>query len=228
MIEQMQISVTQAVPRPPLRIIVVDDHGIVREGLMALLDTQDGMKVVGSAATGQAAILAAERLQPDIMIMDLALPDLNGIDATQRILSLYPMISIIALSASHTCEHVSRAMRAGARGYVVKDAKGAELVEAVRTVGAGRQYLSRHASLGPADAKLMGRPTRTPMERLSARERDVMHRIVDGCTSRTIAKELSLSRKTIDTYRARLMVKLGVTNRTALIRFAIANDLIAL
>jgi two-component system, NarL family, response regulator NreC len=224
----MQISATYAVPRPPLRIIVVDDHGIVREGLMALLDREGDMEVVGSAATGEAAIVAAERLQPDIMIMDLALPDLNGIDATQRIVSLYPEISIIALSASHTCEHVSRALRAGARGYVVKDAKGAELVEAVRTVGAGRQYLSRHASVGPADAPLVGRPTRTPMERLSARERDVMHRIVEGRTSLAIAKELSLSRKTIDTYRARLMVKLGVPNRTALIRFAIANDLISL
>ncbi len=227
MIDQMQLSVNHAGP-PPLRIIVVDDHGIVREGLMALLGTQDGMKVVGSAATGQAAIAAAELLQPDIMIMDLVLPDLSGIEATQRISSLYPAIAIIALSASHTCEHVSRALRAGARGYVVKDANGAELVDAVRTVGAGRQYLSRHASLGPAATSLVGRPTKTPMERLSARERDVMHRIVDGSTSLAIAKELSLSRKTIDTYRARLMVKLGVTNRTALIRFAIANDLISL
>ena len=224
----MQASVSQAVPRQPLRIIVVDDHGIVREGLMALLDKQEGMKVVGSAATGKAAIQAAERLRPDIIIMDLVLPDLNGIDATIRILSLCPMTSIIALSASHSSEHVSRALRAGARGYVVKDAKGAELVEAVRTVSAGRQYLSRHASLAPADAPLVGRPTKTPMERLSARERDVMHRIVEGRTSLAIAKELSLSRKTVDTYRARLMVKLGVTNRTALIRFAIANDLIAL
>ncbi len=195
---------------------------------MALLDKQDGMKVVGSAATGKAAILAAERLKPDIIIMDLALPDLNGIDATERILSMHPMTCVIALSASHTSEHVSRALRAGARGYVVKDAKGAELVEAVRTVSAGRQYLSRHASLGPASAPSTGRPAKTPMERLSARERDVMHRIVEGRTSLAIAKELSLSRKTVDTYRARLMVKLGVTNRTALIRFAIANDLIAL
>jgi len=224
----MQISVTHAESRPPLRIIVVDDHGIVREGLMALLDKQDGMKVVGSAATGKAAILAAERLKPDIIIMDLALPDLNGIDATERILSMHPMTCVIALSASHTSEHVSRALRAGARGYVVKDAKGAELVEAVRTVSAGKQYLSRHASLGPASAPSTGRPAKTPMERLSARERDVMHRIVEGRTSLAIAKELSLSRKTVDTYRARLMVKLGVTNRTALIRFAIANDLIAL
>jgi len=211
-----------------LRIIVADDHGIVREGLIALLDRQDGMKVVGSAATGRAAVEAVERLQPDVVIMDLAMPDLNGIEATQRILSTSPATSIIALSASHTCEHVSRALRAGARGYVVKDANGAELVEAVKTVSAGKRYLSERASPGPDSDALVGRLTKTPMERLSARERDVMRRIIDGRTSLDIAKELSLSRKTVDTYRARLMVKLGVANRTALIRFAIANDLIAL
>jgi DNA-binding NarL/FixJ family response regulator len=214
--------------RAPLRIIVVDDHGIVREGLIALLDRQEGMKVVGSAGTGRAAVEAAERLQPDVIIMDLAMPDLNGIEATQRILSARPMTSIIALSASHTCEHVTRALRAGARGYVVKDAKGTELVDAVRTVSAGKRYLSQRASPGPGADSLVDRPTKTPMERLSARERDVMSRIIEGRTSLEIAKELSLSRKTVDTYRARLMVKLGVSNRTALIRFAIANDLIAL
>jgi DNA-binding NarL/FixJ family response regulator len=214
--------------RPTLRIIVVDDHGIVREGLIALLEHQEGMQVVGSAATGRGAVEAAERLHPDVIIMDLAMPDLNGIEATQRILSTNPDTSIIALSASHTSEHVSRALRAGVRGYVVKDAKGTELVDAVRTVSAGKRYLSERASPGPGEESLVDRPTKTPMERLSARERDVMSRIIEGRTSLDIAKELSLSRKTVDTYRARLMVKLGVSNRTALIRFAIANDLFAL
>jgi two-component system, NarL family, response regulator NreC len=220
--------VSHGTARAPLRIIVVDDHGIVREGLIALLDRQEDMKVVGSAATGRAAVEAAERLEPDVIIMDLAMPDLNGIEATQRILSTRPATSIIALSASHTSEHVSRALRAGARGYVVKDARGTELVDAVRTVCAGKRYFSQHASPGPGPGALVDSPTKTPMERLSARERDVMSRIIEGRTSLEIANELSLSRKTVDTYRARLMVKLGVSNRTALIRFAIANDLIAL
>jgi DNA-binding NarL/FixJ family response regulator len=212
----------------PLRIVVADDHGIVREGLIALLDRQEGMKVVGSAATGRGAVEAAERLQPDVIIMDLVMPDLNGIEATQRILSANPMAAIIALSASHTSEHVSRALRAGARGYVIKDARGAELVDAVKTVSAGKRYLSQRASPGPGTDPLGRRPTKTPMERLSVREREVMARIIEGRTSLDIATELSLSRKTVDTYRSRLMVKLGVSNRTALIRFAIANDLIAL
>jgi DNA-binding NarL/FixJ family response regulator len=211
---------------PPVRIVVVDDHGIVREGLMALLNRQEGMTVVGSASTGKAAILAAERLKPDIIIMDLMLPDLNGIDATERILSANRATQIIALSASHTAEHVCRALRAGARGYVVKDARGAELVEAVRAVASGKQYLSERAQI-PLDALRAGRLGKTPIERLSTREREVLHRIVEGSTSVAIAKELSLSRKTVDTYRARLMVKLGVANRTALIRLAIENELLA-
>jgi DNA-binding NarL/FixJ family response regulator len=212
----------------PLRIVVVDDHGIVREGLMALLDKQDGMKVVGSAATGKAAVLAAERLKPDVIIMDLVLPDLNGIDATQRILKSRPLTHVIALSASHTIEHVYRAFRAGARGYVVKDAKGAELVEAVRSVTSGKQFLSARITPLPDDDLLQNRLTKSPIERLSAREREVLHHLVAGATSAEIAKQLSLSRKTVDTYRGRLMVKLGVSNRTALIRFAIENELIAL
>jgi two-component system response regulator NreC len=213
-------------PLPPVRIVVVDDHGIVREGLMALLNRQEGMTVIGSAATGKAAIQAAERLKPDIIIMDLMLPDVNGIDATERILSANPATQIIALSASHTTEHVCRALRAGARGYVVKDARGAELIEAVKTVASGKQYLSQRAQLPPEGLR-DGRLGKTPIERLSTREREVLHRIVEGSTSVAIAKELSLSRKTVDTYRARLMVKLGVSNRTALIRLAIENELLA-
>jgi DNA-binding NarL/FixJ family response regulator len=213
---------------PPLRIVVVDDHAIVREGLMALLDQQEGMKVVGSAATGKAAILAAERLKPDVVIMDLVLPDLNGIVATQRIVSARPLTCVIALSSSHTIEHVYRAFRAGARGYVVKDAKGAELVQAVRCVTAGKQFLSSRITPLPDDDLLQNRLTKTPIERLSAREREVLHHLVAGATSAQIARQLSLSRKTVDTYRGRLMVKLGVTNRTALIRHAIENELIAL
>jgi DNA-binding NarL/FixJ family response regulator len=211
---------------PPVRIVVVDDHGIVREGLVALLNRQEGMTVIGSASTGRAAIQAAERLKPDIVIMDLMLPDLNGIDATERILSANLATQVIALSASHTTEHVSRALRAGARGYVVKDARGAELVEAVKAVASGKLYLSERAQL-PLDGLHDGRLGKTPIERLSTREREVLHRIVEGSTSVAIAKELSLSRKTVDTYRARLMVKLGVANRTALIRLAIENELIA-
>jgi DNA-binding NarL/FixJ family response regulator len=208
-------------------VLVVDDHGIVREGLIALLDRQGGIRVVGSAATGQEAILTAKRLKPDIIIMDLVLPDMNGIDAMQRILAFLPRTRVIVLSACHTIEHVYRALRAGALGYVVKDALGHELVTAVKAVIDGKQFLSPKVTPPDGDGVQCYAQPKSPLESLSLREREVLNRIVAGSSSATIAQHLSLSRKTVDTYRGRLMVKLGVGNRSALIRFAIENQLTA-
>jgi DNA-binding NarL/FixJ family response regulator len=207
--------------------LVVDDHGIVREGLIALLERQQGIRVLGSVGSGQEAILAAEQLKPDVIIMDLVLPDMNGIDATERILRFLPRARIIVLSACHTIEHVYRALRAGASGYVVKDALGEELVHAVRSVREGKQFLSRSVARPAAEGAQRYSLPKSPLESLSLREREVLHRIVAGASSAAIAEHLSLSRKTIDTYRGRLMAKLGVGNRSALIRFAIENELTA-
>ena len=183
------------------------------------------MDVVGLAATGEQAVLAAQRLRPDVIIMDLVLPTLNGIDATQRILASLPQTRIIVLSACCTSEHVYRALRAGALGYVIKDAAGSELVCAVRRVSSGKQYLSPSiAALFSSDCPNEA-VTRSPLERLSAREREVLHRTVEGYSSTQIALQMSLAPKTIDTYRSRLMQKLGVSNRSALIRFAIQHAL---
>jgi len=203
---------------------VVDDHGIVREGLTALLARQDGIRVLGSAASGQAAVLAAEQLKPDIIIMDLVLPDMSGIDATERILKLLPLTRVIVLSACHTIEHVYRALRAGACAYVVKDAVGEDLAHAVRAVRHGKQYLSPQVTPPDIDGAQCYSLPKSPLERLSLREREVLHRIVAGASSAAIAQHLSLSRKTVDTYRGRLMAKLGVCNRSALIRFALENE----
>ena len=206
-------------------ILVVDDHGIVRDGIRSLLRRQEGMEVVGLAATGEQAVLAAQRLRPDVIIMDLVLPTLNGIDATQRILVSLPQTKIIVLSACCTSEHVYRALRAGALGYVIKDAAGSELVCAVRTVSSGKRYLSPSiATLFSGDCP-NAVVTRSPLERLSAREREVLHLTVEGYSSTQIGLQLSLAPKTIDTYRSRLMQKLGVSNRSALIRFAIQHAL---
>jgi DNA-binding NarL/FixJ family response regulator len=211
---------------PPVRILVVDDHGLVREGLALLLDSDKDMKVVGFAASGEEAVLAAQRLKPAMIIMDLMLPDLNGIDATRRILSEFPQIRIVALSACNKKEHVYRALRSGARGYVLKTALGAELLLAVRAVGAGVQYVSPSIATLFIDGELRSFSTpENPLDRLSTRERDVLRDIVAGATSVDIAKHLCLSRKTVDTYRSRIMVKLGVSNRSALIRFALDYDL---
>jgi DNA-binding NarL/FixJ family response regulator len=208
-------------------VLVVDDHGIVREGIAALLAAQDGIRVLGSAATGQEAILATERLKPDIVIMDLVLPDMNGIDATHRIVRSLPLTRVIILSASHNVENVYHALRSGACGYVVKDARGQELLDAVRAVRNGKQFLSPKVTPQAADGAGCYSLRKSPLERLSLRERDVLHRVVAGASSAAIARNLSLSRKTVDTYRSRLMAKLGVCNRSALIRFALEIDFTA-
>jgi DNA-binding NarL/FixJ family response regulator len=208
---------------PPVSVLIVDDHGIVRDGIRSLLEREDGLSVVGVAATGEQAVLAADRLRPDVITMDLVLPTLNGIDATKVILSSLPETKIIVLSACSTSEHIYQALHAGARGYVLKDALGPELVRAVRAVLSGKQYLSSSIAQAFTVGCAGGAGTRSPLERLSRREREVLHRTVEGQSSTQIALQLSLSSKTVDTYRSRLMQKLGVSNRSALIRFAIQH-----
>jgi DNA-binding NarL/FixJ family response regulator len=218
-------SMNCALATPPIRILVVDDHCLVREGLTVLLDRDDGMTIVGTAGTGEEAVLAAHRLRPDVIIMDLVLPALSGIDATRRIISELPRTRIIALSACHTSEHVYRALRAGARGYVLKTAAGSELLSAIKAVIAGEQYVSPAVTALFVDGVLGTSIPESPFDTLSVRERDVLRHIVAGETSSDIAHHLSLSRKTVDTYRGRMMVKLGVANRSELIRFALEYEL---
>jgi DNA-binding NarL/FixJ family response regulator len=209
----------------PLKILLVDDHGLLREALIILLEREDGMKVVGSAGTGEEAVLAARRLRPDLIVMDLVLPDLNGIDATRRILGEFPLMRIIVLSACHTPEHVRRALHAGALGYVVKAASGAELIRAVKAVSGGHKFVSPTITPLFPDGVLDISLAKSSFERLSKREREVLRRIVAGLSSADIAQQLGLSPKTVDTYRGRLMVKLGVSNRSALIRLVIEHEL---
>ena len=211
---------------PPLRMMVVDDHGIVREGLAALLDSSEGIKIVGFAATGEEAVLAARRLKPAMIIMDLMLPDLDGIDATRRILDELPQTRVIALSACSKAEHVYRALRCGARAYVLKSGVGAELLFAVQAVAAGSQYVSPSISaLCVNGASWINSGQHSLLDSLSVREREVLRAIVAGSSSVDIAQHLCLSRKTIDTYRSRIMIKLDVSNRSELIRFALQYDL---
>jgi len=209
----------------PVKILVVDDHSIVRDGLAVLLELEVGLKVVGSAATGEEAVQASRRLMPDVIIMDLVLPALNGIDATRSIIEELPQTRVIMLSASKTPEHVYRALRAGARGYVLKTAVGAELLRAIEEVVAGRQFVSSAITALFVDGVLSGTIPKSRFENLSIREREVLRHVVAGSTSGQIAQQLSLSPKTIETYRARMMVKLGVDNRAALIRLTLEYEL---
>jgi DNA-binding NarL/FixJ family response regulator len=210
---------------PTTRIVLVDDHAIVRECVRAILERQRDMSVVGLAAHGEQAVLVSERLKPDLIVMDLALPGLSGSDTTRRILALLPRTYIIVLSTSCTSEHVHGAYRAGARGYVAKDAAGSDLVCAVRTVSAGHRYLS--PTIGAA--LNIDRPNddmpKNLWEHLTEREREVLSRTAAGASTAVIAAQLSLSPKTVDTYRSRLMRKLGVADRSTLIRYAMQHSL---
>jgi len=205
------------------RILVVDDHGIVREGVAVLLDGQSDMKVVGFAADGEEAVRAARRLNPDVVVMDLMLPGLNGIDATQRVLAQLPRMHVVALSACSKAEQVHRALDAGVHGYVLKADVGAELVNAVHAVIAGNRFVSLSIR-SLLDDGVRSHP-KNPLDCLSARERHVLRGIVAGSTSAEIAGQLSLSPKTIETYRSRIMVKLGVSNRSGLFRVVSAHEL---
>lgn len=203
-----------------VRVLLVDDHCLVREGLATVLQRDERIDVIASVGSGEEAIAQAERLLPHLIIMDLVLPVLNGIDATRRILASLPQTRIVALSACHTDGQVRRALEAGALGFVLKSAAGGELLLAVAAVLAGQRYVSM-----AVDAALPGAaPSVSSMDqrfaRLSTRERDVLRRIVAGSTSADIARDIFLSPKTIDTYRGRIMAKLGVANRSALIRLS--------
>jgi DNA-binding NarL/FixJ family response regulator len=210
----------------PTKILVVDDHGIVRDGLSVLLNATSEMQVVGAAADGKAAVRAAAKLKPDVIVMDLALPELSGIDATLLILAAQPRIRIVVLSASDTSEHVFRALRAGARGYVLKESAGTEIVQAVAAVSKGHRYLSARLTGVLIDGMMLGdQNSASPIESLSPREREVLHLTVTGASSADIGARLSLSSKTIDTYRSRVMGKLGVTDLAGMIRFAVAHEL---
>jgi DNA-binding NarL/FixJ family response regulator len=207
------------------RIVVVDDHDIVRTGLVVLLDREHDIKVVGAATTGEEAVQAARRLKPDLIIMDLVLPTLNGIDATRLIRREFPQMRVIALSASQKPGHVWRALSAGANGYVLKNAPSAEIVLAVKSVIAGGMFFSAAIATLTSGGFSTATAIQRPFDGLSAREREVLRRIAAGSTSADIAKCLSLSPKTVETYRGRLMVKLQVANRAALIRLALDWEL---
>ncbi len=208
----------------PVTVLVVDDHGIVREGLTVLLERDPHIRVVGGAATGTEAVASARKLKPNVVVMDLVLPELDGIDATRQILDRDPQTRILVLSVCCTAEHVFRALRAGASGYLLKQSAAAELVHAVAAVLRGERYISplvtqRLNGLTIEAAEL------SPLERLSPRERHVLQLVVAGATSAQIALKLSLSPKTVETYRSRLMDKLGLADHRSLIRFAVEHSL---
>ena len=210
-----------------ITVILADDHPVVRDGLCFLLNAQSDIKVIGTADNGHEAVQLAEKLSPNVAVMDIAMPLLNGIEATQQITSSCPHTRVMILSIHFTSVHIQRALQAGAMGYLLKESAGEEVVEAIRTVHEGRRYLSRKiAETVVEDYVRQGGGD--VLEGLSPRERQVLQLIAEGKTSAEAAAILYLSVKTVETYRSRFMQKLGLKDMTALVKFAIQHGIISL
>ena len=211
-----------------ISVLIADDHAVVRDGLRLLLESQSDIRVVGEVADGRAAVDAALRLKPDVVIMDLAMPQLNGADATTQIIEKQYSAKIVMLSMHSTVEHVFRALQAGALGYLRKESAGSEVVDAVRTVHAGRRYLSQKITDSVVDDYIRKRTDDSPLESLSQREREILQLLVEGKPGIEIARLLHVSPKTVDTYRSRMMQKLGISDLPGLVKFALQHGLTTL
>jgi len=210
----------------PVTVMLADDHAVVRDGLRALLEGGHDLEVIGVAGNGREAVAEAQRLRPDVVIMDIAMPELDGVEATRRIVERCPETRVLILSMYLSAEHIHRALQAGAQGYVLKESAGEEVVEAIRALRAGKRYLSHRITETVIDDYLRDGSNLSPLDSLSLRERDVLQLVVEGRTNALIAQSLSLSPKTVETYRARIMKKLKVHDTVELVKFAMRHGLI--
>jgi len=213
-----------------ISVVLADDHTIVRDGLRALLEADPEIRVVGNAADGRQVVSQVQELQPDVVIMDISMPELNGIDATRKILQSSPQVRVIILSMLGTADHVFHALQAGARGYLLKESAGREVMDAVQTVYAGEMYFSRPITQTLVNDYLQQRDEtqKGSLETLSLREHEILCLVVEGKTSAAIGKSLNLSPKTVESYRSRMMQKLGISDMAELIKFAIKHGMISL
>lgn len=210
-----------------IRVLLADDHTIVRKGLRSLLDAEPDIAVVGEAADGHEAVAQAQALAPDVVLMDITMPGLNGLQATRQIRQSQPGVKIVVLTVHANSEYVHQILNAGAAGYLVKQAAVAELMAAIHTVVAGGTFLS--AALSPAAVEAYRRQAEAmdaPPARLTEREREVLQLITAGCTNREIAGRLSVTVKTVEAHRAHLMEKLGARSTAELTKVALRHGLI--
>jgi DNA-binding NarL/FixJ family response regulator len=209
------------------RVLLVDDHRVVLEGLHGLIEREPGMLVVGEHRDGAAAIEATRVDRPDVVVMDVAMPGLNGVDATRLIVSESPSVKVLCLSMHSDRSVVSAVLEAGASGYLVKDCAGAELINAIREVSATRVYLSPQVAGGIVDQFLAQRAAaRDPDEpRLSVRERQVLQLIAEGYTTKRVAARLFISPKTVATHRDHIKSKLGLSSVAELTKYAVRNEI---
>ena len=206
------------------RILLADDHALVRQGFHMILAAEPDMEIVGEAADGRDAVELAEKLRPDVVVMDVAMPGLNGIEATRRLADSSPRTRVLALSMHKDSVYVREILRAGARGYLLKDAFDHDLVAAVRAVARGQGYLS--PSVSEAVLSDYRKHVSDPLDLLTSREREILQMLAEGKTNKDIATVLKLSVYTVDAHRGRVMEKLNLHSIGELVRFAVRHGLI--
>jgi DNA-binding NarL/FixJ family response regulator len=211
----------------PIRILLADDHTLVRAGIRSLLQELRGVHVVAEAGDGHAALALIETHQPDIAMLDIAMPGLNGLEVASRVADDFPFVRVVILSMHATEEYVLRALRAGAAGYLLKDANTAELEMAIAAVMGGETFLSPAVSKHVAEyVQRVGEAGRSSLERLTPRQREVLQLIAEGHTTQGIAQVLGISVKTVETHRALLMERLDIHDIAGLVRYAIRVGLV--
>ncbi len=213
-----------------ITVFLADDHAVVRDGLRMLLEAQPDLEVIGTAADGRDAVRQVTQLGPDVAILDIAMPELNGLEAARQILETCPATRVIMLSMHGASEHVFDALHMGARGYLLKASAGADVADAVRAVHAGQRYLSQEVMEQVIERSIERHPRQADgasglLARLTGREREVLQLVVEGKSSAEIAGILSLSPKTVETYRSTLMKKLEIKDLPSLVKFAIKHGL---
>ncbi len=216
---------------PAIRILIVDDHAVLRQSLRYLLEAQSGIDVVGEAANGREAADLADKLQPDVVLMDTVMPGLNGIEATRQIRRRQPRTKVLMLTGYLEDEHVAGAIKAGASGYMLKKSELDELLLGIQAVHCGNPYFS--SSIGDGNLtdylwQLKSNEGRTGYDLLTAREREVLQLIAEGSSNQRIGQDLFISVKTVEAHRAHIMTKLHARNRTDLIRYALKKGLVGL
>ena len=209
----------------PIRVMLADDHTLVRAGLRSLLARAEGVQIVAEAADGRQAVELAEAHRPDVVLMDLLMPGVGGLEATAQIAAKVPAARVIAVSMNDTEDYVLRALRAGAAGYILKDGSPTELEQAVRTVAAGGQYVSpsvsRHLISG-----LTRPPDPAAGDPLTPRQREVLRLVAEGLSTKQIARQLGISPKTVEAHRSQLMNALDIHEIAGLVRYAIRTGLV--
>jgi two-component system invasion response regulator UvrY len=209
-----------------IRVLIADDHGIVRGGIRRLLEDQEDIEVVAEASDGHQAIEKVLETDPDVILLDISMPGMDGLDVTKQLKAINPRVRILILTMHAEEQYAPRLMRAGARGYVTKHAAPEDLVKAINAVHAGKRFISPTLAENMAWRYLGDEKDLTPVECLSDRELQVLNLLAKGNSNQEVADSLHLSVKTIDTYRARVLEKLNLRNNAELTLFAVQNGLI--